>query len=375
MGGGVSACRISSSDRLKVALAGSVGFCLLLSVSADAAEVSEFYRGLRMMGMGGASVAIAEEDEGIFLNPASMAGNSRLKLRAGVLDLLASTTVVDSYLEGEFSEIQETLATDPLDVLDAVMGKRIYLSGSASPSLLLPYFGMSLYGDQKAGLSFENQALPQVNVTFMQTAGVQAAMGYGMKLARGRNPPEIRVGLGAKLLYRKGGTWSVPFADLFSLSQDTILAQAGEFSRAYGGDLGLQYIQPIGRHVTSQFGLSYQNLGGVNFDSDTAEDIPGNLAMGGAVTFGRTQGTITVAYDVRQINQEVDFRKRSHLGVEVKIPMLTFWGGINQTYLTYGGAVDFWLARAGFVVYKEEQGALSFKRPDNRWMLRLEIKL
>ena len=334
-------------------------------------EVSEFYRGIRMMGMGGAGVAIAVEDEAIYLNPAAMAANPRLKLKA-VTDLAVSTTIVNSYLSGEFA----TLSDPSLEVLEQVVGRFLYLGGAASPSLVMPNFGISVYGDQKVGLGIENTALPNIEVNFMQTYGVQGAAGYSFPLMRGKRPSEIRVGVGGKYLYRKGRVWNEKLADLFSISTDALLERAGAFYSSYGFDLGLQYIQPINRHVSSQFGLSYQNIGGIDFDAETAANIPGNLSVGGAVIFGATSmGQITVAYDLRQLNQEVDFRKRSHLGLEIKLPVITLWAGLNQTYLTYGGAVDFWLARAGFVVFKEELGALSFQRPDSRWMLRLELKL
>ena len=68
---------------------------------ASAAELEELYRSARMMGMGGTSVALATNEDALWLNPAGLADVRQIRFQPLSLDVHVANDLVGEYLAGK----------------------------------------------------------------------------------------------------------------------------------------------------------------------------------------------------------------------------------------------------------------------------------
>src|SRR5690606_32034891 len=139
-----------SADRVNMKLHGwkikSLKFLLIPSLLIPALTWSqeryEFYNGVRQMGMGGAIIAVVNDETALLSNPAALG-----KLRDSFI------TVFDPEIEGNMN-VERLLgvdfykATDPQFVLDKLKdnpGKRLHTKAQVFPSLIFPNFGIGLH--------------------------------------------------------------------------------------------------------------------------------------------------------------------------------------------------------------------------------------
>ena len=355
-------------------------FILLILIQSQSSEASiarELYRGVEPMAMGNAYVAIADDVHSIFYNPAGVAANEKLELHLLATDIHFAREIIT------LTDAIKDLKDPSGDQLNQIMGKNVYFQGVGSMSLLAPNFGVTAFYDGQGALYAANQAFPKIEYAYQRTSGVQAAFGFstktGAKKGKGRRNREFmdewRFGLGAKYVTRRGGYKLLPAAQLFSLDEEQILNFMGGKDTNYGFDLGIQRVQRLSETLTLHWGLNAQNIGDIHF-ANGPEPIKGNIASGLAVSQRLGFSTLTVAYDVRHITRNDDFRKKSHLGVRLDMPVLDLFLGLNQqAYFTYGLALDFWLVRLSLASYAEEAGSYVFQDPERRYAIRLDIKL
>lgn len=342
---------------------------LNLSTSADAGELTEAYRSTRQMAMGGASIALADDESALFLNPAGLAGNTQTRFHAALVDLSLSSDAVASY-----AEVMEVMDNPSGDSLNVLMGKDVTLRASLTPTLISNNFGIAVIEDRQVALLAENQALPQLEYGYMTTRGLQ--MGMGFRLGRKKSKRlEMRMGIAAKLLWRQGGYSILPTSTLLNLSQQTFMDRLGNFEMGYGFDLGTQVLMPVGKAVTLSSAWVIQDIGDTSFGG-LAQPMKMNLAWGmGAQLRMGAASRLSVLYELRQLNRDTDWRNRSHLGVEYVLPVITLYGGMNQARLSYGAAVDVWIARITAARYTTQTGTQTFLDQQERWSLRVDVKL
>lgn len=347
------------------ALLGSL-FFLPLSAGAESA-LRELYQGARAQAMGGAFVAVADDEQAIFMNPAGLAGiqKHRLSYIAGSLevaqDVVGSLTSLSSFGGGSG------------DSINALMGKDIYGRAQVAPSFVMPGFGVSILVDGQTAVLARNKALPNIVIGYQTTNGVQ--VGYGLSLGRkGRRGSasggDFRIGVAGKILWRRGGYRTVGLTEMLNLSEDALQSLAGEYGRGIGFDAGMQYLIPINSRLTASAGVAMTEIGGITFTS-AADPQPSNLSAGMAFKYTLPRAQLTLAYDYRNILALTDWRKRSHLGFEAQLPVLSLYAGLNQGYLTYGFSFDAWLMKVTAVSYGEEIGTALSQDPMRRYLLNL----
>jgi len=353
---------------------------LLMSTPVSfAGELREFYRGARAQAMGNAFVAIADDEQAIFMNPAGLAGIKSFTFNYVVADLQASWETVTSA-----TDVMAAASSPSADTINVLMGKDIYTQAQITPSLVMPGFGFALIVDGQGGLSAENQALPQMLMGYQTTNGIQAAFGTSL-LSRGQasrkktaavsseSEQDLRVGIAAKMLWRRGGWFDVPTMTILTINSETLSQLAGNFGRGYGVDLGAQYLRSMNKFMKFMAGVAYTDVGDTNFGNGPAP-IKGNLSLGIAGSVGIRNTKITLALDKRHLLEQTDWRKKTHVGLEFGLPLVSLYAGISQVYLTYGLSFDLWLFKLTAASYAEEQGSFVHQDPVRRYMLRLGLK-
>jgi hypothetical protein len=336
--------------------------------TARAGELREYYRGTRAEAMGNAFTAIADDEEAIFLNPAGLAGVDGFRFNYAALDLATNWETVTSY-----ASVSDAFKSLDGDSFNSILGKDVYAQAQFTPSIVMPNFGIALLVDQQVALSTENAALPQVNFGFQTTDGVQAA--YGVSLMRGRHRgQDFRIGIGGKILWRRGGYRQLPMMTLVSADIDAMKQAVGGFGGpAYGVDFGSQYIRKLSHNLTLSGALVYTDIGDTNFGNGPSP-IKGNLSVGVAAKFGYHNAHLTLSAEQRHLLEETDWRKKTHVGMELALPMISLYGGINQVYLTYGASFDVWIMRITAASYAEELGSYVHQNAPRRYVIKIDLK-
>jgi opacity protein-like surface antigen len=334
--------------------------------SGDAHQnLRELYHGARAMAMGNAFVSIADDEEALFYNPAGLAGIESSTFQLVNSDLEISGDIVSS-TQSSYDQFKN-LSGDSLNIL---MGKDVYLHGNYVPTYVTKNFGFGVLFDQQLSLISQNKSLPQVEMGYQTTNGIQ--MGYAFQLDRAKKAKsDWRFGIGLKYLFRRGGYYTLDQKQIINMSQDELKSIVGGYGSGFGFDLGTQYIYRINHFLKLQAGAAWTEIGGVSFGNDTSEPVSGNLSAGLSVRYEFAHMGATLAYDLRHINQSVDARLRNHFGMELSIPMFKVLAGINEVYPTFGFGVDIGLVQLMTVSYAEEQSAFAKTNPERRYLLHI----
>lgn len=356
-----------------------VALLLLLGLTLEqvalAKEIRPLYRSARAQAMGGAYVALADDEAAVFLNPAGLAGGIDPRFHYLPFDIDAS---IDTY--SALTQSSSLLGNFSVDTLNALMGKNIYGRTQITPTLILPKFAVGLIVDGQIAYYSKNVALPQMTLGYQVTNGVQVATGFSFKgksrRRRDKAGGDLRVGIAAKYLFRRGGYRELPTTTLLNLSSGASLLNqvAGGWGSGYGVDLGVQYILPISDHVTAYFGSAMTDIANTTFTGE-ADPIEDNLAAGAAVRFKAGVNEITLAYQANALTaREIEWKQRNHFGLEWKLPMLSIYGGIHQVFFTYGVGFDAWIFRVTALSYAQELGTYVRQDPNRRYMLKFDLK-
>lgn len=356
---------IWKSSFIMACMAATLGVASL----ARADELYNLYRGARAQAMGNAFVAVADDEQALFYNPAGLAG-----LSGPTFHLLNMTIDANADMILNYAQYLNLLSSFSPSTLNSLIGQRLYARVTGMSGFTTRYFGVAFIYDQQSAFITDNPYLPQVTLGYQWTYGIQAGAGFPV-FRFDKKRAELRVGVAAKVLWRRGGYQTLPFSDLFNIGLTTLDEFAGPWTGpAFGVDLGFQYVHKIKRVWTVRAGASYSNIGDVTFGNQAAI-LRGDLAAGVAVGFEQKSLRALLSYDYRNILQDTDWRKRSHLGLMLGVPILSLYAGLNQGYISYGLSADLWIFRVTAVSYGEERGATLFQFPERRYMAQVAVKL
>lgn len=346
-----------------------VGLSASFPVWAD--ELYTQYRGARPQAMGGAFVAVADDENALFYNPAGLAG-----MTGPTFHLVNTTFDLNSDMIWNFANYLTLVSSFSPAVLNTLVGQRIYARATGMIGFTTKYFGAAFIYDQQTAFITDNPYLPQVTLGYQWTYGVQVGAGFPV-LRLDKKRGELRVGIAGKALWRRGKYETLPFTELFNIGLTTLEDFAGQWrGPAWGFDLGLQYVHKVKKVWRFQAGAAYTNIGDTQFSGGgSAATLRSDLSVGAAVGFEQKALRVMVSYDYRNILQDTDWRKRSHLGLTIGLPIFSLYGGLNQGYLTYGASVDLWVFRITGLAYGEERGATLFQFPERRYMAQIDVKL
>ncbi len=365
------------SRRARLALLACLLGCASGAVGGVEARASEFYpiyRSPRFDAMGGASVAIVEDEAALYLNPAGLAGVKDFQLNYLVADIDASDDAIF-----KSSSVASALQGGTGESLNAIMGKDIYSRVTASPILMGPNLAAGFFYDGQLALRSENKALPQIVAGYQTTQGVQLgwATTLGGSSGKGRraraNRMEYRIGIAGKLMGRRGGYRLVPVSTLLQMSVSDLKGLFNSYAVGYGLDVGAQAIYRSSANLKLMAGFAATDVGDTTFGNGPQPSTM-NVSIGAGLRYDFGGFGLIAAYDMRNLLQAADWRKKNHLGLELALPMLSLYGGLNQVYLTYGLSFDAWLFRVTASSYCEEQGGVAFQDPERRYAVRIGLK-
>lgn len=383
---------------------------LLISAPLFAAESPVFIRGIRPLGMGGAFVAISDDQNAFFYNPAGITQRQGSQFVAFEVPVGVSEDTLDFYnfYQDREDDLQnfDSLPNDrKIDLLNEIDDKitdyqsrvRIgfpntsYISGNQ-----LVNFGMGLFGMAEIGFQFDRgMVIP--SITMFGTVDIVGAVPLAHRFdVLPYIPGTMSVGTTLKWIRRM--RIDERQKSILEFEEFDPQLQAGS---GFGFDLGALY-QPNPRWNA---GLQISDVGGttLNFESISATD-PGELdkpAFSGMIptqwnagvayipskiTYwpGRsisTKDRIIFACDIRDFMSTDDRLledtgwKKIHMGAEFRFGPLSLRGGFNSGYPTFGGGlrVPYLGLRADYAYWADETGRFAGQLPE--WNHQLTLAL
>lgn len=360
-----------------------------LAATAKGDELTWTHYGLRPLAMGNAFVAVADDYNALFYNPAGLA---RLKewdgefLNPSVEVSANSVKVIKDVLSLSFDDTDAVL-----DFLESNTGKSQHAALGWTPHLVFPGFGFGIGADLSTTLAVHRDISVDVDV------GPRIIMPIGFAT----NFLEDRLSLGASLkMLARGGVdkeFSINDIQAFSKSRDESTGGTGEDQPTLddyvtggmgaGVDFGLLFT-PV-KTMEPTLGMSITDLGGTPYTKQL--DIGGN-ALGKPETRLPSVNTgvslkpwqaggayLRTSMDAHAINQPVHYSKKFNLGLE--------WGygsiikvqtGLHQGELSGGFEFDVFLFTLRFVTYAEQLGSVAGEDEnlrDRRYALQLKLLL
>lgn len=360
-------------------------WCYLGSAEIGIArELKWTHFGLRPLAMGNAYVAVADDFNALFYNPAGLA---RLKSWSGEFfnpNLAISTTTisavnkVQTLLQGSGGSIETVL-----DILEENTGKNQYVALGLTPHLVAPGFGFGIGLDIPVSVAIHRDISVDID------AGPRILLPVGLAT----NLFEDRLSLGASVkLAVAGGVnrqFSINDIGAFSSKKD---GESGpkindyiEGGAGVGADVGLLFT-PI-KTMAPTLGISVTDIGGTSFTKqlDVAGSALGkpNLRLpsvntGVSLTPWEAKGMyLRTSVDAHAINQPEHFSKKFNLGLE--------WGygsiikvqtGLHQGEFSGGFEFDVLLLAIRFVTYAEQLGVVAGENDnlrDRRYALQIKL--
>ena len=347
---------------------------LFISESGHAVgELRSLYFGARSKAMGGAYVGLADDEQTIFLNPAGLAGIKNQEVHYLPLDIDLLYDIYTAYTDSAdaFSSFDAT-------AVNALMGKNVYGRMQWAPSLMIPNFGAAVLVDGQAAFYARNQAAPDITFGWQNTNGLQLATGWSLKggrRRRGNIGTDFRLGVGTKLMWRRGGYRKVPLITLFNISEGKSLINdlSGDYGLGIGLDLGSHFIHQIDKNWKLGLGLVYTDVGDTSFQSGEPERQRGNLTLGSALTYTHGILKVNLLYDYSHILEDTDWRQKNHFGLEIVFPTLHLYAGINQAYFTGGATLDWRFFKFTALTYGQEIGTFVFQDPSRRYAVKFDF--
>lgn len=347
---------------------------LFTGQSAFTAEVFEFYNGVRQLGMGGAAIAVVNDETALLINPAGLG-----KLRDYFF------TVADPEIEGS-QNAMSLAGTDalkmfqPQPMLDklndtANLGKRLHLKGQVFPSVVVPNFGFGLFAKyQTDGMVNKAGTLFELNYT----NDYAAVFGFNFRMWDGI----IKLGTTARMVNRV----QIKRTDIPANSTGLTIDNLATEGFGVGADVGLTLAAPIVWLPT--ISAVWRDAGGTSYDLKggmftSAVTIPNHTPQTVDVAFAvfpiasnRTRFAFTTEYrDILTLSDEDDQMRRLHVGIEMNVADAFFLrAGLNQRYYTAG--LEFATDNYQFqmATYGEEVGTPSTTEEDRRYVFKFAFR-
>lgn len=344
----------------------------LFSSLSTAKERRAFYSSVRCQAMGGACIAVANDETALLINPA---GLGRLRDYFG--------TLIDPEIEfgsHTYSFYSESAFSSPFNLedikaaLDKKRGDYYHAKAQVFPSFVARNFGIGLYGNYL--LDAEMSADGSTIDTYYRN-DLALVLGFNFRFFDGR----MKLGFNTKLISRIE-------------VNDPAVSSAGSLSYADIGSEGLGLSTDIGLMFSAPWTYLptitavLRDLGDTKFDQGHGmrmssnlrpETVEQDLDIGVALFPIHTNGirsSWTLEYrGILTADKEEDKAKLLHAGVEFNFADRLFVrAGYNQRYITGGLELSSGNFQWQLATYGEEIGTSSNPREDRRYTMKFAYR-
>lgn len=387
-----------------------IGF--VFTLSAYAAE-NLFYRGMRPMSMGGAFVAVADDESGRNWNPAGMMFLPGMNLSLQMygrgtqdtIDVVNDSIDLMEKIEKPENSGNELSLPETQKLLDNfASGAKVGIRLGANLDMVLPKirkkkmtFGFGVYGDAKSSLWIKEQGLPigfpleLVNDQMLYELLLDIVPSFSGAYRISEVVPtfvrggkrDLAIGLTVKsVIRRKASNEKNPYTLQELITQTKADGTALDFSNeidldAQGTSMGFDVGAITDLTDYMRVGMVIHDFGGTNISYNTTsisnDKIPMNLSVGTAfypLKYWRPDSrkkfyNVIVSADIDNLNGDSgrpsDLSDKLHLGAEVQFSLLKNFffvqlrGGSNSGYPAYGVTLHgLWIFQLDYAVYGDD---------------------
>lgn len=338
--------------------------CIIVSAAANAAQYPYIYKGQRPMGMGGAFVAVSDDANALFYNPAGLAAITQTSAAIFPLEIEVGEKGYKMY--DDASDVDFDNETQTAAFLRDYVGERAHLGVNLFSSYSMPRFALGLIGTSRVDLEVRDRQYPRLTAKGVYDLG--AGAGYGMPFF----DDTLLAGFSLKYINRHSLDKVYTIKDIVEDDFNDLVKDDLEDGGGVLLDMGIIYKFDEMGMPGFKAGVSVNNL--IGHKLGDARDVDEHVDMGVAYdyTFWIVKSTFAMDYiDVfSNLEQDDDFAKKIRLGAEFRFPkFLTLRAGLYQGYLTSGVSLDAKYARLDLTTYAEEIGAYAGQRADRRYCL------
>jgi len=374
------------------------------SLMALGAEQAFLYKDPRVMGMGGANVAVGSYSTSVFSNPA---GLTNIRKEDGyVVDILNIGATLSSKIQTFANDLDD--AGDDSDEISKVIDEysgdvfTVQVNNYSSVSKNSDMFAWSVGVLAAADVSAVVHGNGSINGAPIEVSGrgygglvLGAAKGYDTSIGK------LDVGMSVKYISQKSYEGPLYISDI--QDDDTMTKLQDKYektSSGFGVDIGVVYKPFVDNYWHPAFGLSVLNIGSLGMDDNYGQQ-PLVVNVGASVTPEVSfldKLVLAVDYvDLFNANQlrvytfnetddsatykdyeDTDFMKRLRVGVGIGLIHSTYFStqlnaGMYQGAYTAGVDMELTIFKLNFATYQEQIGTGSVDIPDRRYMAQFGI--
>lgn len=335
-------------------------------------EVFEFYNGVRALGMGGATVAVVNDETALLQNPAGLG-----KLRDYFF------TLADPEIEVG-NENQQIMGVNLLGMVDPQAvnndlkdnpGKSIHTRAQVFPSIVLPNFGFGVFKKYELH-GYMNAAGTEYDLQYFNDSAF--IVGFNFRFLGGR----LKLGFNAKVTNRI----EIQEDNLDPTRTDLTLETLGKEGIGVGSDVGL--IATLPWKFLPTLAIRARDVGDTKYDfkdglflnatsypTKDVQKVDAALAIF-PILGNRSRSVITLEVrDTLNMSTYEDKYKLYHAGVEFNFFDAFFIrGGMNQRYWTAGLELAMANYQLQFATYGEEVGTATANLESRRYVAKFAYR-
>lgn len=336
---------------------------------ANGELVRNNFEGVRPTGMGNAFLALADDANAIWYNPAGLARIKKAHVNLfdfilGADSLDTASRIGDAVFNGNYKDLYRTDTQ--------------FVRFSALPSLIVPYFGLSIYDNIFGFADLGN--LTQGTVDIYAFNDLAVIGGIGIPLG-----DYLSIGFSVRAIQRSGIDATLSVSDLMTklgTNPNNFLANVyNELKKlagtgwGVGANVGAILRVPLATQSPKfQLAATVEDVGRTTFKKmggpSPPPPIEPSFHAGAALLYTLGKRTsLNFVLDSRHLLEDLPINKMMHAGVELKAGPFGFRLGAHQGYPTAGLSIETPPhTRIYFSTYAVELGDDWWER-DQRWYL------
>jgi len=341
---------------------------ILFSSALHAVEYSSIYKGIRPLGMGGAFVAVSNDQNALFYNPAGLSFIEQRRLILLSVEAELGQGAYDAYTDA--LDVDTDNEQEVAEFLREYIGDYSHAAAAVFPYYIRPHFAFGIFSSAKTNFIARNFQYPSLIIDSTGDAG--AAIGYAHSLL----DDDLSIGASLKYVVRKSINEEYTVPDITSDNFDDMVDDDVQDGSGTLLDVGVIYRfrdVTIGqKNVDFQVGLSANNL--IGSDMGDARDLEEHIDIGFAVYVDSWVFALDYVDVAGMIDDDDDPGKRLRIGAEYDFGNLfTVRAGFYQGYLTLGLEIDAKYVQLDLLTYAEEVGTYAGQMDDRRYVIGLKF--
>lgn len=345
---------------------------LFLASPLFAGLLQNNFEGVRPTGMGNAFIALADDANALWYNPAGLANIEGVHINVfnfflGVDSKDTLNRIHSAIFKGDSSNL--------------IRQDKQFLRFNFMPSLIMPHFGISIFSQTKGFFDISDITNKGIEAHTYHDQGLIAGAAFNLT-------ENLSFGTSVRAFYRGGvdlsltpeeviDQYGVDAVSLMDNIYQEISNRAGH-GYAIGLNAGIKFKVPLkakGRNSPSLFlAATAEDIGNTTFKAMESHLAPQTIKQ--SINFGSAliypfarKWTWNVTADIRKAFEPTDIVRLLHAGTELRNSIFGLRIGANQGYLAYGLSFEFPPhTRLHFSSYGVELGNKG-REQEQRWYL------